>query len=364
MSYHRLVVDRAHEAGWQLTLAALMCTSLLGACFSPTVQEGLACSESGSCPIGQVCIEAVCILAGSNGNPIDADASISIVNPDSSPVPVPDADTSCAPGTVLCGEVCEESCVTALTAPGETSYQPEAGCSFLHIEAWGAGGGHGSGNLSGGAGGYAVLERNNVLSTETYTVMVGAPGTNAVGGARGLGGAPGGGDGGTGNNDGGGGGGGYSGVFLGGTAPSNAIMIAGAGGGSGGGNGNGDSTNAGAGGGAIGQQGSNEGNNDGGTATAGFAELAGGTGGSDTDGGGGGGAGWWGASGGSGVGGDDAQGAGGGSGYVESGIAADLAAGNRGVPGNAIGLAMNEMTARPTFAGKVTLTCYATAPVN
>jgi hypothetical protein len=299
-------------------------------------------------------------LAGSNGQPIsDADASISIVNPDASPVVIlPDADTSCQAGTVLCGETCEDVCVTTLTAAGETTYQPEQHCTLLRIDAWGAGGGHGSDNLRGGAGGYAVLDRT-VLGTETFTVMVGAPGTSAANKVAGLGGIPGGGDGGTADGrDAGGGGGGYSGVFLGGTAPGNAIIIAGAGGGSGGGNGNGNNTKAGAGGGVNGHKGSDESNNNRGTPTSGFAELAGGPGGSDTDGGGGGGAGWWGAPGGSGVGSDDAQGGSGGSGYVESNIDADLIAGDRGVPGNAAALA-GEMTAQPTFAGKVILTCSA-----
>ncbi len=338
-----------------MALACVMCTALLPACFSPSVQEGLACSESGSCPIGQICVDSTCILAGTNGTPSEPDARVSIVNPDASP---PDADTSCAPGTVLCDELCQEVCITTLTLPGETSYQPEEGCESLQIEAWGAGGGHGSANLSGGAGGYAALERT-VMSGDTYIVMVGAPGTSAVAKVPGVGGIPGGGDGGAANGrDAGGGGGGYSGVFFGGTAPANAILIAGAGGGSGGGNGNGDSTNAGAGGGVTGQQGSNEGSNDGGTTTSGFAQLQGGNGIQDTDGGGGGGAGWYGASGGDGVGGDDAQGAGGGSGYVESGIAADLVAGSRGVPGNAAGLAGGETTAQPTFGGKIVLSCY------
>jgi hypothetical protein len=359
MRYHWSVVDSRYRVGGQLALAYVMCCGLLSGCFAPDVHEGLACSASGSCPIGQVCVDLVCIQAGGGLGPgFEPDASRVVGDSDAASG---DADTGCASDTVKCGDVCLAECQSEFSLAGESTYQPEEGCNYLRVHAWGAGGGHGNNTTNAGAGGYALIERA-VTSAETYTVVVGAPGTSAVGGTAGMGGVPGGGGGGTGSSDGGGGGGGYSGLFSGGTAAANALVIAGGGGGSGGGNGFPANTNAGAGGGLSGQVGSIEGNSDGGTQSTGFAPLLGGPGGSDTDGGGGGGGGWYGGQGGEGVGSDDAQGAGGGSGYVGTSTISELVAGVRGIAGNPDST-LRGTGGDPTLAGKVVLICYPAQPV-
>jgi hypothetical protein len=327
----------------------------LGACFTPDVQEGLACSESGSCPFGQVCVESVCILAGTSAR--GSDAGETVIRSDATSF---DGDTSCQSGAVLCGDECLPQCITEISIPGESTYQPQTGCSYLRVHAWGAGGGHGNESNNAAAGGYAMVERE-VSSTDSFTVIVGAPGGNAVGATAGLGGTPGGGNGGQGDDDGGGGGGGYSGLFSGGTAAINAIVIAGAGGGSGGGNSFPENTNGGAGGGLIGQTGSIEGNTSGGTQSTGFAQLQGGAGQADNDGGGGAGSGWYGGNGGAGTN-SDAQGAGGGSGFVVgTALVSELLAGDRGMAGNASSR-LRGIAGNATVAGKVVLECLAIAP--
>lgn len=327
----------------------------LGACFAPDVQEGLACSETGACPFGQVCVETVCILAGSGGPGIDGgDTGFR------SDARTVDADTSCQSGTVLCGDECLPQCITESSVPGESTYQPQDGCTYLRVHAWGAGGGHGSQSNNAAAGGYALVERE-VSSADSFIVIVGAPGGSAAAGTAGLGGVPGGGNGGTGSDNGGGGGGGYSGLFAGGSAAINAIVIAGAGGGSGGGNSFPDNTNGGAGGGLEGQTGSVQGDTSGGTQNSGFAPLQGGPGQADNDGGGGAGSGWYGGNGGDGAN-DDAQGAGGGSGFVVgTALVSDLVAGDRGIPGNAAST-LRGNAGNATVAGKVVLECLPTSP--
>jgi hypothetical protein len=268
--------------------------------------------------------------------------------------PAPDAEPRCEAGTVPCGVECLSECPTEFTVAGEATYQPEEGCTYLRMTAWGAGGGHGLNNLRAAAGGYALIERV-VTGQESFAVIVGAPGASAPGSGGGLGGIPGGGNGGGSNSEGGGGGGGFSGVFLGTIDVANAVVMAGGGGGSGGGNGNVANTPGGAGGGLAGQDGPVVGT--GGTQLAGFAPLQGGAGATPGggDGGGGGGGGFFGGVGG-GAANSDAPGGAGGSGYVGSAVVSDSLAGDRTVPGNAAsplrGDAGNALT-----AGKVIVTC-------
>ncbi len=357
MRYNYAVGDPTLRSGWRLVLAMVIPLAGGAACFSPDVQEGLACSPSGTCPYMQVCVDTVCIEVGSEVPRLDA-AGVAIT-PDARGG---DADTSCAANTLLCDDECLTECTREFSVAGESSYPPELGCSYLRAHVWGAGAGHGVGNTLGSAGGYALVERV-VTDEESYTVLVGAPGGNGqAGGGAGLGGVPGGGNGGTGNNRGGGGGGGYSGLFLGGTAAINAIVIGGGGGGSGAGTSFPNNTIGGAGGGAAGQAGSPaEGNNLGGTQTTGFAPLQGDIGGNGDDGAGGGGGGWYGGMAGTGAN-DDAQGAGGGSGYVGTAAVSELATGDRSIPGKASLDTLIGMAAKPTMPGKVVLICYAEAP--
>jgi hypothetical protein len=345
-------MDRVWVRSWRgrsVKLLLLIPVAALAACFSSNVQEGLACSEAGDCPIGQDCFEGTC----SGGAPLDSgsggdDAAVNDAAPE------PDAEPRCAAGLVPCGEECLAECVTEFTAEGEATYQPEEGCTYLRMVAWGAGGGHGRNNVRGAGGGYALAERV-VSSADSFTVVVGAPGTSTNAQAGGPGGLPGGGNGGGSNSEGGGGGGGYSGVFLGTIEVANAVLIAGGGGGSGGGNGNPSNTQAGAGGGLAGQDGPVVGS--GGTQTTGFEPLQGGVGGTPGggDGGGGGGGGYFGGVGG-GVANSDAPGGAGGSGYVGDAPVSDLQTGNRGTPGNATSPLRGD-AGNPLTAGKVIVSC-------
>ena len=361
LRYDLNVVPCGQRKGGRIALALSICSLALVGCLTAGVPEGLACSESGSCPVDQVCVDAVCILAGTNGPDTEIDAGDVVVPPDANRL---DADNSCI-DSVKCGDVCEAQCVTNLTTAGESTFQPQVGCTYLRVEAWGAGGGHGDRSLEtgaggAGAGGYALRELD-VTSADAYTVVVGAPGTNAVGETPGIGGIPGGGNGGLGEQrSGGGGGGGFSGLFSGAVALGNALVIGGGGGGSGGGPARPDLTHGGAGGGEEGQFGSDEATGSGGTQAAGNAQLAGGPGGADNDGGGGGGAGYWGGQGGNGAN-DEGQGGGGGSGYDGTAACGGCETGDRIIPGNPLGM-IGETNGLPTLPGKVTLTCFPAAP--
>ncbi len=361
MRYNLPVTEGGYWVGGKITVALWICLLASAGCFSPGVQEGLACSESGSCPVGQVCVDSICILAGTTRPGIDVDAADNVRNPDAR---VLDADTSCT-DSVQCGDLCEAQCISEFTNIGEAVFQPQVGCRFLRAQAWGAGGGHGALSLNNGeggagAGGYAMVELA-VTDVDSFVLVVGAPGANGIGGAPGAGGIPGGGAGGMGDNRSGGGGGGFSGLFGGPIVVGNVLVMAGGGGGSGGGPAFPENTNGGAGGGSEGEIGSEEGMIPGGTQVSGHVPLVGGPGGNGKDGGGGGGAGWYGGKGGSGAN-DDAQGGGGGSGYVGAATVSDVVTGFRAIPGNATALSPGETTALPTFPGKVTLSCFADPP--
>ena len=51
--------------GWRT--AAATAIVLVAACYSPKFQEGLPCSPDMNCPEGQMCIENICLVAGSDG---------------------------------------------------------------------------------------------------------------------------------------------------------------------------------------------------------------------------------------------------------------------------------------------------------
>jgi len=237
----------------------------------------------------------------------------------------------CDPGLIRCGGECVTSCDTNFEATGEITFDVPIDCTRVSIKAWGAGGGNGARNTRAGAGGFVRAEVS-ATPGEQWTVVVGAPGTNAVGRTAGVGGAPGGGNGGTSSNDSGGGGGGYSGVFRGAISVQNALVIAGGGGGSGGGVTT-PQILGGAGGGDTGQNGGDN-NAAGGTQTTGAAQLVAANGqGGNNDGGAGGGGGWFGGRGGNNAS-SDAFGGGGGSGFaVVEAVAPMLIAGNRESPG-------------------------------
>jgi hypothetical protein len=262
-------------------------------------------------------------------------------------------DFTCDIGLIRCDTECLARCDSTFTTAGETQFTVLPGCSRIRIKAWGAGGGNGSANTLGAAGGFASVEVDSVPGN-SILVVVGGPGLNAPGQGPGMGGVPGGGNGGSSNSQGGGGGGGFSGVFTGGAIDATtAIVIAGGGGGSGGGNGG--QRRGGAGGGTDGQASTASA---GGTQTTGFASLMGGNGGSQGsgDGGGGGGGGWFGGFGGNGAN-SDAFGGGGGSGYARPSASTPvLTTGSVAVPGND-GDADRGSAGEPGAAGLVVIDC-------
>lgn len=52
----------------------VLALGLLGiaACYAPAPVEGLACSPSGACPVGQTCVDDVCVIGPDGGAPADA----------------------------------------------------------------------------------------------------------------------------------------------------------------------------------------------------------------------------------------------------------------------------------------------------
>jgi hypothetical protein len=219
---------------------------------------------------------------------------------------LPEANAIQACFAALCGGDCERR----FEEPGVYAVSLPDRCLRAEVRLWGAGGGHGSNNRRGAAGGFAAGSLELAVG-DALIAVVGGPGGTTSSSAAAAGGTPGGGgSGGSSNSQGGGGGGGFSGLFAGEVGHDQAIVIAGGGGGSGGGS----APQAGAGGGLAGQS-ANSGA--GGSQTAGFAPLQGAAGGSQSsgDGGGGGGGGYFGGRGGDGAN-SDAKSGGGGSGFA------------------------------------------------
>ena len=126
-----------------------------------------------------------------------------------------------------------------LSSTGTWDITPTVNCA-ISVKMWGAGGGSGSQNISGGGGGFS--EGNvNLLAGITYKLFVGQGGRQGgQGNAAGGGGSA---------DQYRGGGGGYSGIFVTSISQGNAYLMAGGGGGAGGGTGAGP---GGAGGGTTG----------------------------------------------------------------------------------------------------------------
>ena len=145
-------------------LLGLYSLSLLAttACFSPTFQEGLVCSESGECPGDLTCIADRCVSGGSQTFP-------------DSGVDVADAAPG-APDAALC-----ESGSTVIEATGAIVDFAVPDCiTVLTIEAFGAEGGGGVNAVVLGGKGARIKGDIDVFGGEVLNVLVGVRGIDAV----------------------------------------------------------------------------------------------------------------------------------------------------------------------------------------
>jgi hypothetical protein len=181
--------------------AAFATTSLLAAgCFSPTYQEGLACSESGECPGELSCVAGTCQLGGGGGG-VTADAT-------------PTEQFDAAPGNPDAAICPAGSQTFDFTGTIENFALPDCATS-LHIEASGAQGGGGRNATGGGGLGAKIVGDFVVEGGELLSVLVGGQGLDAVPGNQAI------------HEQGGGTGGGGSFVVT----TSTPLLIAGGGGG-------------------------------------------------------------------------------------------------------------------------------------
>lgn len=136
-----------------LTAALALCLLTSPACFSPSYQDGLACSETGACPEGQLCQNTICVLPGQGGFGPDARESADA------------ADLACEPGTqsfAFTGSLQDfavPDCVTSIT-----------------IEAFGGQGGGGRNGVGGGGLGARMQGDFVVTGGESLQVLVGGQG--------------------------------------------------------------------------------------------------------------------------------------------------------------------------------------------
>lgn len=146
--------------------AAFATTSLLAAgCFSPTYQEGLACSESGECPGELSCVAGTCQLGGGGGGET-ADAA-------------PTEHYDAAPGDPDAAICPAGSQTFDFTGTIENFALPECATS-LHVEALGAQGGGGRNATGGGGRGARIVGDFVVEGGELLAVLVGGQGLDAV----------------------------------------------------------------------------------------------------------------------------------------------------------------------------------------
>lgn len=138
---------------------------LLG-CFSPTIQEGIECSETRQCPSGQTCTNSgVCQGGTSSGTP---DARVSLI--DARTVVSPDADP-CLPGSrtyeytgqIITYEV--PDCIDSIT-----------------MEAFGAQGGGSIDDAQVGGKGARMRGVFTILDGEVLSILVGGRGKDAIAG--------------------------------------------------------------------------------------------------------------------------------------------------------------------------------------
>jgi len=114
---------------------------LAASCFQPSYPVGLACSDAGTCPPGQVCRAALCRYPGDEGPP-DAGPDDAIVEPHADARP--DAAHSAAglgtpcTGVILCPEttpICRSTdgissdgwCTIECGVPGDGGLEPDDG---------------------------------------------------------------------------------------------------------------------------------------------------------------------------------------------------------------------------------------------
>lgn len=143
------------QGHWQSLLGGLIlsvATLPAAACFTPSYQEGLACSETGNCPEGQLCSGGYCSIASAA-----ADAS-------------PDGEAPCLPG----------SQTFKFTGTIENFDVPDC-ATEVTIEALGAqgGGGSGAGNESAGGRGTRIRGVFSLDDNNTLTILVGQRGADA-----------------------------------------------------------------------------------------------------------------------------------------------------------------------------------------
>ncbi len=143
-----------------LTLLVGVCVS--SACFSPTFQEGLVCSESGECPGDLTCVLDRCVSSESQKFPDSgfggADANRSDANASAC-----EAGSSTIEATGAIVDFTVPDCVTVLT-----------------IEAFGAEGGAGVGAAVLGGKGARIKGDIDVVGGEVLQVLVGIRGADAV----------------------------------------------------------------------------------------------------------------------------------------------------------------------------------------
>ena len=147
-------------------LQLLLVLVLGSACFSPTYQEGLACSESGACPGELQCISNVCLLPGADGGNAAADASPGQADADDTPGIDADLCSSGSQTIEASGAIVDfvvPPCVTSLT-----------------IEVFGAEGGSGDAAAVLGGKGARMKGDFAVTEGETLSVLVGLRGLAAI----------------------------------------------------------------------------------------------------------------------------------------------------------------------------------------
>lgn len=147
-----------------LAIAALV----FGACFSPTYQENLACTESGKCPGDLLCISDLCVSAAPVGT-VDSDVTPDI---DAADAANPDANLDANP--------CLAGSLTIEATESIVDFVVPDCVILLTIEAFGAEGGGSSGAALLGGRGARMKGDFTVTGGDTLSVLVGSKGADAI----------------------------------------------------------------------------------------------------------------------------------------------------------------------------------------